>query len=424
MAFITRTTNRLKLSGVDWRAAGCNCSWMGLDIGSAWNVTADVVYPSHFRVDDGMKTAVELGCNWIRLYGCMPTVGHAAAVFPDGVTPNETALGHIDYVVKRARDFGVRLMPVLCDPYGFYVGSIADWSTLLGGNGTDFFTNATVINGFKAALTIYIQRTNPLTGVRYCDDDTIFCWVPGNEIDAPDAWVNTIAAHLKSLAPNQLVCDGRALYAISANSLSSADVDIVENHGYGTMMTDTQVNADIATVAGAKVLMHTEYDINRVRAAQGEDSLADYYTAIEAGWPAIWSDALWNLASHGDVFGPSDNYDNYAGSGNDDGYDSLAFEANKRAALIAARNHHCAMRGISVPAAAICSPPENLGGKLYWRGSAAADTYTIEQSDSPSSGYASHTTGKRDSETPIALPANKYYRVKAVNLDGTPGSAS
>jgi len=425
MAFITRDTNRLKLSGVDWRCAGWGLPRLALDWGTAWNSTTGVFYPSQFYVDDCLQTAVELGANWVRLHGsCSPTMGSALTVFPDGINLNTTATDKIDYVIYKASLLGLRLQITLVDVYTFFWGGTALWSTTFGGSGSDFFTNSSVIDPFKTAVSAFLNHTNIYNGLKYLQDETIFSWCLTNEGNAPDSWITNLAAYVKGIAPNQLVQDGRDLFSISASSLANANVDIVGNHGYDAKMTDTQVNADIATVAGAKVLIYGEYDLNRVRAAGGEDTLVDFYAAVEAGWPSIWSDAPWALAGHGDTYGAETNYDDYSGSGNDDGFDSLAFYADKRDALIAARNHNYAMRGISVPAAAVCSPPANLGGRLYWRGSAAADTYTIEQSSTASGGYASHTTGQRDSDTPVALPANKYYRVRAVNLDGVSSSPS
>jgi len=420
MAFITRDTNRLKLSGSDWRASGVNASSLALrqaQWGAVPNTSAalNLYYPSQAEIDSVFAQATAIGANYVRTLPSAFSVGATKSLFPDGVNINETAAVQFDLMVSRAAAAGQRLWIPFVDPHGYFYGSTATW-------GANFFTDAATITKFKAAITVLLSRDSTITGLTPAEDDTIFCWGLGSEINAADAWVTELAAHVKSLAPNQLVADGRELVAVSANSLSDANVDIVGNHAYP--LSSANIATYSGTVGGAKVVIWSEYDMHRI---QGGSTLAAWQAAAEADWPATWSTAPWSLCPHRDDHGVAD-YTNSNGKNTFlPGYESLPYLTHARTAWIATRNHHYAMRGIAVPAAETCPAPVAAATgnqKLKWKGSTGADTYTVQISDTGGGGWTEETTGKKDSETPLAVSGAKFRRVIPVNIDGSDGTAS
>ena len=47
---------------------------------------------------------------------------------------------------------------------------------------SQFFTNTTVINSFKAHISFVLNHVNRYTGITYKNDPTILAWETGNEI--------------------------------------------------------------------------------------------------------------------------------------------------------------------------------------------------------------------------------------------------
>jgi len=53
--FVTRQGSKLFLNGKQFRCSGANVYWLGLD-----ENVGGIQYPTHFRVDDALETAVEI----------------------------------------------------------------------------------------------------------------------------------------------------------------------------------------------------------------------------------------------------------------------------------------------------------------------------------------------------------------------------
>src|SRR3989454_12452420 len=120
--FVTRSGSHLMLNGQSFRFAGANVHWLALDDSTS--------YPSQFRVNDAFDAAKEMGLTVIRSHdlgistGCPNCIEPALGVF------NETALEHVDYVIKAAADRGLRLIIPLTDNWHFPAGgkhNFTDW---------------------------------------------------------------------------------------------------------------------------------------------------------------------------------------------------------------------------------------------------------------------------------------------------------
>ena len=94
-----------------FRFAGANIDWLALDDSTN--------YPSQFRVNDALDAAKEMGLTVI----CSPDLGISSGC-PNCIEPsldvfNETALEHVDYVIKAAADRGLRLIIPLTDNWRY-----------------------------------------------------------------------------------------------------------------------------------------------------------------------------------------------------------------------------------------------------------------------------------------------------------------
>ncbi len=109
--FVTRSGSQLILNGRPFRFAGANMHWLALDDSTN--------YPSQFRVNDGLDAAREMGLTVIRSHDLGISTGCKNCIEPSLGVFNETALAHVDYVIKAARDRGIRLIIPLTDNWDF-----------------------------------------------------------------------------------------------------------------------------------------------------------------------------------------------------------------------------------------------------------------------------------------------------------------
>ncbi|ORY72563.1 glycoside hydrolase superfamily [Leucosporidium creatinivorum] len=172
---------------------------------------------------------------------------------------DEERLKEIDRVIAEAARYGVRLIiPIISNFDSEDTNWVGGWMDLIrlkkgfGSNeeatrsGIDWWTDNEMLEAFKLIIDKLVNRVNHLTGVRYADDATILAWETGNEMcvngmrPAPASWTLTVAAHLKSRAPNHLVMDGSFARTEHIGScwpvevLQSPLVDIISYHYYGS----------------------------------------------------------------------------------------------------------------------------------------------------------------------------------------------
>lgn len=414
MGFVTRTGSRLMLAGQPFRIAGANIYWLGLD-----ENVGGVNYPSQFRVDDALATAVEMGANVVRSNSLGISVGCALCVEPARGVFNETALDHLDYALFSARQHHLRVIIPLTDSYRFYHGgahTFTDWRGL--SNPALFYYSPTVIGDFEAYISVLLNRVNRYTGVAYKDDPTILAWETGNELDPPVSWTNTISTYLKQQDPQHLVIDGT--YGVNGAALALPNVDLYSDHFYPLSV--ARVNADAALVRSAgKAFVADEYAWNWVVA----DSLASFLDAVQHDGAA--GDLFWSLFGHADNFGYEQHHDGY----------TLHYPGDTPAMAAAAqllRAHAFAMRGLSVPPAGLPGTPEITsvaGNVVAWRGVVPAATYRVARSATGPDGPWAVVCDRcaTDNSTPWrdATPRPSgivWYRVQGVNLDGVAGPYS
>jgi len=98
IGFVTRSGTHLLLNGHPFRFAGANLHWLALDDSTN--------YPSQFRVNDALDAAQEIGLTVIRSHDVGISTGCPNCIEPSLHVFNETALEHVDYVIKAAADRG------------------------------------------------------------------------------------------------------------------------------------------------------------------------------------------------------------------------------------------------------------------------------------------------------------------------------
>lgn len=423
--FVTRAGSRLLLNGRPFRFAGANIYWLGVDE----NLPPSPSYPTPFRVDDALSTAVLMGATVVRAHTCGISVGSPPMVEPVLDRFNETALRHVDYAIDAARRHHLRLIIPLVDNWRYYHGgkhTFVEWIEGQGADQNDFYTNEGVIQAFERYVAAILNRVNTYTHVAYKDDPTIMAWETGNELDVrgsqppPEAWTREIARFIKHLDAHHLVMDG---YSKPANDaaiaddpgLRIADIDIVTEH-YPRGLKQLLYGAATAARAGKAFVLGEYY--------WPSSGLPDLLSAIEQD-PSVSGDCYWSLFPHADSHGFVQHRDgltlHYPGD-----------TPSMRAQAQMLRLHAYRMRGLRAapPPGRPDAPTITLASAdagIAWRGVAGAASYRVERSTSGRKGpWSPATDGPlTDNDTPwrdAGHPVGRvWYRVRAANISGVEG---
>ncbi|GAA6027900.1 hypothetical protein JCM8097_001772 [Rhodosporidiobolus ruineniae] len=303
--FIVRSKNKLYLDGNEFRIAGPNIYWLGLDE----NVNYAVSYPSHSRIREAMAMTVALGGNTIRAH----TLGVSKTLWPKAYQTNTAAWDTIDYSIYAAREYGLRLIIPLSDNYAYYHGGKYDFISWGGGDtsdGSEFYYNDDVVAIFKDFIELLLTHNNTYTGVALKDDPTILAWETGNEYGGymlgggapPASWTKSIAQYIKSLAPNHLVADGTDGLTDYGGSLANTgvtvdEVDLVTDHFYPALQWLLEKDAGWMKSYTNKVFYVGENDWT---GQKGGADLDTFYSYIKNSMPGSGS-MMWSLFGHDDA---------------------------------------------------------------------------------------------------------------------------
>jgi len=172
-------------------------------------------YKNSQMVDDVFAAAQSLGLNTMRTWAfCEGQAHEGVCLQPAAGVYDEAAFRKLDYVIKKARDSGVRLVLTLSNNWTDF-GGIDQYLRWVGGGlvHDDFYRDERLRTLFRKYIRQVLNRVNSLTGVAYKDDPTIMIWELMNEPRADDkqslyAWIDEMAAYIKSLDSLHLVSTG------------------------------------------------------------------------------------------------------------------------------------------------------------------------------------------------------------------------
>jgi Cellulase (glycosyl hydrolase family 5) len=451
--FVTRSGVMLLLNGKVFRFSGANIYWGGLDN----NARTGINYPTPFRVNSSMQTAVDMGETVVRCQTCGISTGNPLSVEPYLGGFSQTALRHIDYFIARAQRYGLKVVIPFTDSYRYYVGSYCDYTNWLRLSSPSncpspravsaFYDDRKAVAAFEKYISVLLNHVNHYTGVRNKDNPVIMAWETGNEMQYGAGgpaelgrWTARISAFIRSQDKNHLIMDGS--FYPDPYDLKLPDVDIIDRHYYPLSVRNLSQDASRAAAAG-KPVVAGEYAWND--ALQLGAFLADVQQS-----PAIAGDMYWDLQPQNDFFGYVQHYDGYQlhypgdnSDVNDAAGDPLLAASSDVSGVALLRRHAYAMSGRGIPAYPVPPPAvmtnvervagstAGTGNLLEWRGSPGAASYLVQRSVTSADGP--WTTVATVNAGTLGLPyldggggtgPDLWYRVTAVNASGTRGTPS
>lgn len=202
-------------------------------------------------VDDVLEDAAAIGLKVVRTWAFCDGADQWQALQTAPGVYSESVFCGMDYVIYKAEQLGLRLILPLVnnlDDYGGMAQYIA-WDAVYGSDPgevatehNDFYTDADTRQWYRDWVNAVINRRNTYTGVLYRDDPTIFAWELANEPRAPgdesgdilQAWLEEMAAYVKSLDPNHMLTTGsEGLYSHRSGDWmydGSEGTDFIRNH--------------------------------------------------------------------------------------------------------------------------------------------------------------------------------------------------
>ena len=229
--FVGRAGRSFQIDGQPFRVAGANAA----------QVIAN-------RDRSGLRSALmlarEMGVNVVRLIGAseigsadglVRTLGSDPAWRPYFqswdpqarrviVNEGDNGLQHLDHVVYVARELGLRVIISLVDNWDGFYGGVNQYVLWHGASDhAAFFKDAEIRRSYREWVRTLLTRVNAYTGRRYADEPAIMAWelinepscyagesFPSGNCHSSDIheWIREMAAHVKSLAPRQMVAVG------------------------------------------------------------------------------------------------------------------------------------------------------------------------------------------------------------------------
>jgi mannan endo-1,4-beta-mannosidase len=439
--FVQQSGTQLTLSGAPFRFGGANIEWLGLS-GYGPSDPQGPRYPSTHEVDDALDTALELGATVVRSQTLADSVGCTLCLEPEPGMFNEAAFRHVDYALAAARARGIRLIPTLV---GDDARDGGGGCVYLAWNQVDvpgcslssmapFYTDEGVIAGVEQHIAAVLNHVNVYTHIAYKDDPTILGWDLLNGGNTPPDWTQTIANYVRSLDSRHLILSG-------ASNAQLPNVDVCVSFLYphwalGPSVVAPQIDA---CRRAHKPFVVYEYGWDRTNFATPA-SFRTFLASLERD-PEVAGDAFWALEAHADSHGwrpiPADVLDPGTAASVESGEWWALYYPGRRtlvntAADMAARaqairRHDYAMAGRPLPPHALPPAPEITSfdrGRLFWRGSAGAVSYTIERARTRRGPWRT-VCSRCATDDSNGYPAeNGWYRVVPYNADARPGAAS
>ncbi|MFZ5986596.1 MAG: dockerin type I domain-containing protein [Bacillota bacterium] len=223
--FVTTQGNMFVLDGKPFFFAGANSYDLftrgdGSNTGTPEDI--ETKFMNKAQIDNLMSQMASDGIKVVRTWGFSHETWHGFE--PAEGQYSEPQFMLFDYIMESARKNGIKIIIVLenyWEAYGAIDQRLA-WEGLPGKTHAaraKFFTDEGCKEQYRNYVKHFVTRVNHYTNIPYKDDPTIFSWELMNEPRYQDAgenstgitlraWIDEMAALIKSLDPNHMVSAG------------------------------------------------------------------------------------------------------------------------------------------------------------------------------------------------------------------------
>jgi len=391
--FITRSGGKLMDGEREFRFLGANMPGLVLPYDFTLRLPERMRLPTAWEQEDAFKTLDQMNLRAVRLWN-LPIRGPREEARPWHYVLGpgefqEEAFAALDRVLALANRYGVRVIVDFTAGYGDYLGGVGTYAAHREKRRAEFFTDPQIREDFKATLRYVVGRRNRVSGVPYREDKAILAWQFGNEIqEAPEAWLEEMAAFLKSLDPNHLVMDPRHQKVPDPGKVDP-NIDIYTRHYYdsfGRGDPASSLRRDLEALGGRRPFIVGEYGPYIGNPAEAETVLRNHRRFLDAVLDGGASGAmLWSLYFHREEGGfywhqiftyPSVWSFHWPGFASADAQKEREILSDLRAAAFRIQGRP--LEPVPVP-----EPPEMIfpgdAALLSWRGSAGASGYDLER---------------------------------------------
>jgi mannan endo-1,4-beta-mannosidase len=235
--FVTwnKSNSNFQLNGKKFVPVGVNCFGLGL-------CQEYMNYFSHKQITEIFDSVKKLNGTTIRSHTLGFSASSENSLLDYNLNFRERAWDPIDFSLSEAKRTGLKVIPILTDPYEYYHGSYKAFCT----NGVpkeQFFTHPIPRNNFKKFISGWLNHTNKYTGIvnKNCPD--IFALELGNELGQPrqssgstaiptKEWLTDISNFIKNIAPNILVLCPTDETLGQSDEFNIKNLDIYSEHFY------------------------------------------------------------------------------------------------------------------------------------------------------------------------------------------------
>ena len=231
-------------------------------------------WPTADEQENWIKSLVRTGHEAMRIYvlsveqendqACGRETHILKPLTPNGMPRlNEAAFVPYDRMIALADTHKLRLILPFIDHWEWW-GGRKQLAAFYGETEEDFYdVNSKTYQAYLHIIEQVITRTNRITGRRYNQEKAIMAWETGNELKFTNKpFLVKTAAHIKRLAPDQLMIDGNYL-SINQYSVNDPNVDIISNHYYtvnNNNKPESVIN-DLKAIDGKKVYLLGEFGL-------------------------------------------------------------------------------------------------------------------------------------------------------------------
>lgn len=387
--------------------------------------------PNEFEIADALEAVRQMGGQVVRIY--------ALSVRTEGENPNiprhiigpgqidEKTFESLDMVLAVANRKGIRVIIPFIDNWKWW-GGIEAVAAFRDKSAKDFWTDPELFEDYKNIVSFVINRTNTVSGVKYCDDKAILAWETGNELSCPYEWTTRAVTFIKSIDQNHLVIDGFHSTNLRDESILDENIDIVATHHYSKNPTETvnQIKTNMAKSRGKKPYFVGEFGFIPT---DGVKTILHAVINEKTSGALIWSLRYHNRDGgfywHSEPYG-GDLFKAYHWPGFTSG---AAYDEKELLALMKQKAFE--IRNMPVPEIEKPEVPVLLEindvAAISWQGSAGAQSYVVERAESKDGPWIVAGEDISDAafqyrplfnDTGADIGKKYYYRVTAKNSAG------